>query len=307
MKIKGIIAVIVRRNRNNVIDIRRKRGRKNFSSYILETGSLQELIATKQRTKALTKYAWNEHSELARQRSLAANEIKQALIQTCHEYRFNNWQRGVKYKYGLQPLSTVGSLTYLGGRFNTGNAVNTEIPVFPALYIASNKDTALQEHLGQSMSSVSDLTAREFALINPASETIVSISGKLDKVFDLTNLDNLIPFVDIVKSFEFSKALKTEARHLGFREPSVIKTPMQLLEHLQLNDWRRIPGLFEIPAPSQIFGHLIQAAEIEGIYPKHLKLREFRKKSCNGNKFMIKWGDEKISNTSRATSINQAA
>jgi hypothetical protein len=163
-------------------------------TYLLESGSIKDIRRAKEVTNELLKYHWTYYSELARQRNEIQNKIQQAVIQTCIPYELNHWQRAVKYKYGLHPFSTVGSLSFIGGRFNTGKGVNTEVPHFSGLYVAENKDTALQEHLGQEKHN--QLTPREVALTNPASETIVSISGKIDKVFDLTDAKNLLPLVE---------------------------------------------------------------------------------------------------------------
>jgi len=225
---------------------------------------------------ALLKYQWNYYAELAGQRNTIQEEIKQALIQVCAPYEFQKWQRAVKYKYVLHPLSSVGSLTYIGGRFNTGTDVNAEVPSFPALYIAQDKDTALQEHLGQEPDKHSDLTPREIALTSAVSEAIVSVSGKLDKVFDLTKSSNLALFVDLIKNFKLSNELKETANKLNMKNPGIVRTPDDLIKTLLNPDWRQLPSNYDVPANSQIFGHLIYSSGIEGIlYPS-----KFTEKSC---------------------------
>lgn len=247
-----------------------RRTKKREISYLLESGTLADLRKAKSDTEKLLKYQWMYYSELAQQRSEIQDKIRDALIQTAIAYEINNWQRAVKYKYGLHPLSTVGSLTFIGGRFNTGKGVNTEVPVFSGLYIAQDKDTALQEHLGQ-ISNANGLTPREVALTNPSSESIVSISGKFDKIFDLTNYENLEPFVKLINKFKISKGLKIIAHELGLPNPEIIKTSKKLGETLLIPDWRTVPANFDVPSNSQIFGHLITLAGIEGIlYPSKL-------------------------------------
>lgn len=245
---------------------------KRSVQYLLEAGTLADMQEAKLITAALVKYQWDYYAELARQRNAIQEEIKEALIQTCISYEPCKWQRAVKYKYGLHPLSTVGSLTYIGGRFNTGSGVNTEVPNFPALYLAQDKDTALQEHLGQEPATLgSELTPRESALTNPTSETIVSVSGKLDKVFDLTNADNLAPFVEVIKNFTLSDELKAIAKNLQIENPGIVKTAAKLRETLLHHDWRELPNNYDVPSNSQIFGHLVFSSGIEGIlYPSKL-------------------------------------
>ncbi|HSW69228.1 MAG TPA: RES family NAD+ phosphorylase [Gammaproteobacteria bacterium] len=127
----------------------KRRALRSSVHHLLEVGTLESIRNAKQVTAEHLKYQWMYYAELARQRSLIKESIAQALTQTCISYHIKNWQRAVKYKYGLHPFSTMGSLVYIGGRFNTGVGVNQEVPSFPALYLAQDKDTALQEHLGQ--------------------------------------------------------------------------------------------------------------------------------------------------------------
>src|SRR5262249_4571598 len=150
-------------------------------------------------------------------------------------------------------------------------------PIFPGLYIAQDKETALQEHLGQEpVPQESKLTSLDIALTNPTSETIVSISGKLDKVFDLTKTNNLKPFVELVKNFKISKELKAAAKCLKLTIPKVIKTVDKLLKSLLCPDWRQLPSKYDVPSNSQIFGHLVYSSGIEGIlYPS-----KFTNKLC---------------------------
>ena len=172
----------------------------NPHGFVLEQGSIASLQKEKTRTKALLEYYWKFYSELAYQRNEKQEEILNALRENCAAgFEFQNWQRAVKYKYCLHPFSTVGSLADPGGRFNVGD-VNQNVRQFPALYVAADKETALQETLGQSDMGTG-LTALERALVNTQSETIVSVSGMVDRIFDLRNPRSLEPFVDIIKNF----------------------------------------------------------------------------------------------------------
>lgn len=245
--------------------------------HLLEHGTLQDMRKAKDKMALNLKYSWDYYSELAHQRSQIQEELKKALIKACiSKYSFTKWQRAVKWKYGLHPLSTVGSLTFIGNRFNTGQDVNSEVPSFPALYLASDKDTALQETLGQIEEKGSTLTARERALTNPQSEVIVSVSGELEKVFDLRTSASLNDFFDLIKDFTLSPTLKKTAKALGLIEPDTVQSLEQLSGTLLVENWRGPPAGFDVPANSQIFGHLIYNAGIEGIlYPS-----QFTRKNC---------------------------
>lgn len=256
--------------------------------YLLESGTLSDMLEAKRITEDMIKYQWDYYSELARQRDEIIGPIKESLISASKSFQFNRWQRGVKYKYSLHPLSTNGSLTNNGGRFNTGTNVNSQVPTFPALYLASDKDTALQEHLGQIPPSkeikkmiasslgmteedINELSPRELALCNPSSETVVSVSGKLDKVIDLRSYKSLELFVKLIKVFKISDDLKRRAMILGVSNPEVVKTAKQLLMTFLQSDWTLLPARYAVPSNSQIFGHLVFIAGIEGvIYPSKL-------------------------------------
>lgn len=107
--------------------------------------------------------------------------------------------------------------------------------------------------------------------LSTAGSLSFSISGQLDKVFDLTNIENLLPIVELTKNFTISKNLTRSARLLGIQRLGVIKTSAVLLEHLLDKNWRYLPTNFDVPSNSQIFGHLVYSSGIEGIlYPSKL-------------------------------------
>lgn len=135
----------------------------NKKEFVLEEVSFQELKEQKKRTQAFINY----YSELVLQREQLKDQIFDVLREKCISgYKFSNWQRAVKYKYSLHPLSCVGSMTFIGQRFNYGSDINGNLTAFPALYIAADKDTALQETLGQTdNNSEKRLSSQELALM----------------------------------------------------------------------------------------------------------------------------------------------
>jgi len=255
---------------------KQSRSKKQKSiDYLLERGTLEDLRQAKIRFNELRKFYWIYYSELARQREEIRPQIFEALNESSiSNFKFTGWQRAVKWKYGLHPFSAVGSMKMPGGRFNIGD-VNSNVPSFPALYIAVDKDTALQETLGQCKSSDDRLTSREIALTNPESETIVSVSGVIERVFDLRSAKNLRKFINLIKDFKIPQNIRVLGESLG--EPvGTVTTVSQLSEILLAEDWSHVPMLHDIPANSQIFGQLISLAGIEGIlYPS-----KFTRKEC---------------------------
>lgn len=237
--------------------------------FLLEKVRLSDLLASKKKVQQIIEYHWRYYSELAHQRKAIESEISHVLIQTSiSDFPFNGWQRSVKYKYGLHPFCILGSLTDPGGRFNIGDINPQSIPTFPALYLAHDKDTALQETLGQVEVPGSSFTPQELSLTSPDSITIVSVRGQLDKVFDVRSAKNLKKFVDLVKDFKLSRQLIDMARKLGEPLPETVQQPKKLHDVLHASNWRDWPMKVDVPASSQIFGQLVYFAGIEGILYK---------------------------------------
>jgi hypothetical protein len=234
--------------------------------FLLESGRLEDIPKSRAKLDALLKFHWEYHSELAFQRSKVYDSLKGSLLRTTEAFRFSSWQRAVKYKYSLDPLNTKGSRVDPGGRFNIGTIDTTRFVVFPGLYLAADKSTALAELLGRSDSN-QPLTPEELALTKPDSVTVVSVSGNLESVFDVRDAKNLVGFVNLIKDFQLSSALKAKAKELGLPsfKLTLIGAPETLQEELMKKNWRLWPMQFDVPTSSQIFGQIVQDAGIEGI------------------------------------------
>jgi len=241
--------------------------------YLLEQGTIESMNKAKARTEALLKYYWNYHHELEYQRQQISNKLSNILnAGSTPNFIFDQWQRVVKYKHSLNPLSAVGSLSDPGGRFNIGNINPQSFLSFPALYIARDKETAIQETLlGMIFNNQAKLSATELALTAPDSITIVSVTGKLDKILDVRSANQLRKFVNCVKHFTLTQKITDTAKYLGIEEPEIISRPKQMHDALLDKNWRYSPMHFDIPSVPQIFGQLVHHAGIEGIlYPSRL-------------------------------------
>src|SRR5262249_48215881 len=165
--------------------------------------------------------------------------------------------------YSLCPLSTKGSLADPGGRFNIGAIDPARFPIFSALYLASDKRTALAELLGRA-GPENSLSPEELALTKPASITIVSVSGKLESILDVRDTKNMAGFVNLIKGFHVSAGLLMKARRVGL-QIDIVRDSSRLAEELASNRWREWPMGYDVPAASQIFGRIVLDAGIEGI------------------------------------------
>jgi RES domain-containing protein len=190
--------------------------------------------------------------------------LKSSLRERAEPFEFSQWQRVVKYRYALHPLGTNGSVVDPGGRFNVGKIDSTRYPVFPALYVASDKGTALAELLGRRSTSGDSLTPEELALAKPDSIAAVSVSGHVDAMLDIRDARNLAAFVALIKDFRLTPALTSKARKLEF-PLNIIRTVPVLTDVLHAPNWREWPALYEVPAACQLFGRIVFDAQIEGI------------------------------------------
>lgn len=231
---------------------------------ILESGFVRDIPRSKREYERLLRFHWNFYSELAYQRSQVYETLKAALAEQAKPFEFEGWQRAVKYKYSLDPLSARGSLTDPGGRFNIGRIDPARFTTFPSLYVASDKKTALAELLGGNARG-QDLTAENLALTKPDSVTVVCIRGEIETALDVADEANLKEFVGLVRNFDLSQSLTQEARRLGIGPLRLTKSPKEMVKELRYTLWRIWPMQFDVPSPSQIFGQIAADAGIEGI------------------------------------------
>ena len=77
--------------------------------------------------------------------------------------------------------------------------------------------------------------------------------------------------MDKMRKFTLSTELKSEAKALSLPEPNIVQSPKKLMKTLLEPDWRKHPMDADLPSNSQLFGHLVYLAGIEGIlYPSKL-------------------------------------
>ena len=231
---------------------------------LLESGRISEITKSKAHYEQLLQFHWEFYSELAFQRNRVYESLKKSLRERAIPFEFTGWQRALKYKYSLDPLGTKGSLTDPGGRFNIGAIDPIRYPVFPALYVASEKGTAIAELLGRDDDSTS-LTREELALTKKDSISVVSVNGRFESVLNVRERSNLTAFVNLIRTFKLSKALLLKARMLGLSPVPLIRTVAELNLVLQDRNWRDWPMLFDVPSSTQIFGRIVLDAGIEGI------------------------------------------
>jgi hypothetical protein len=190
-------------------------------------------------------------------------------VGAAEPFEFSGWQRVVQMKYSDIPLSSHGSVNAIGGRFNVGSFDPEQFEPFPALYIAADKETAIQERLGEAEGAAEmDLLHRALQDKNPMS--IFSLRGNISLTLDLTRHEALQPFVEQIRNFNLPAAMRSWAQRLQVYAPELepVTNTERLIKVLLAVRWRAEPNMLGVPATSQIFGRLVRAAGIQAIrYP----------------------------------------
>lgn len=180
-----------------------------------------------------------------------------------------DWVRITDYQWCLAPLSPIGSLKRIGGRFNIGEDLDLRAKPFPALYIAHDTDTAMFEYFGGPPSSTA-LSSHEMMLRRSTSFTTFIIDGQLENVFDLRDYSKLTEFASIIRKFTLTKETRDIARKCSLPPRALMRSPRLMQEKIleASKDWRVEPLMADIPATCQIFARYIEAAGYEGLlYP----------------------------------------
>lgn len=187
--------------------------------------------------------------------------------------KLENWVRVVDWQWSLQPLSMVGSMRGIGGRFSYGSELTVvRRQEFPCLYLAADKTTAYCERFGgQPEKKLAGLSRQEYALRKAnISFATFDVNGIVNQVFDLRDKRNLKRFAQIISSFSWNESTRKLHANLGFSLPSLIRDVEQLRRRILAPPelWRQAGNAFGIPAPSQIFGWFLREAGFEAvIYP----------------------------------------
>lgn len=209
------------------------------------------------------------HFGLERQRRGCRADLLEALrFKSAPTLDLQDWVRIVDFRYCLTPLSAAGSLRNIGARFNVGQDLASAVGIaaWPALYAAQNFETAFREKFQISASRLAaGLTPEELALQDRDSFLVAFLQGEMRTVLDLSDAEALKPFCKKIGAFEVPRRALALARKLGIQPPQLVRNPSMLRRLLLSPKWRVTPIQFELPAPSQILGELVQSAGFEAM------------------------------------------
>ncbi len=174
---------------------------------LLDKFSQSSLRQWRKHHKAAHDYQTLLYFDLEGQRATHRKQLHDALRGTTIRFEFRSWARVVDYRYTLHPLSAVGSLKDIGGRFNIGEHVNpASFTPFPALYLGDRDRTALAEHFQSDDLKSNGLTREDFALTNNNSYSVVKLRGQLTNIFDLRRKLTLSHLLTLLSSSRFRHA-----------------------------------------------------------------------------------------------------
>jgi hypothetical protein len=184
----------------------------------------------------------------------------------------NGWVRIVSYQYSNSPLSCVGSMKSIGGRFNAGSELDPDtLSAWPALYVAQDYETAYREKFQlPTTGSVDGLTPMELALKAGASHSTVQLRGQLHRVFDMTTSANLNAVGRVLKKIGMPPRARVLKRKLGIapHDLRMVQNGADLFRVALEHNWRQLPIQFGLPARSHLLAQWIRAADFEAIlYP----------------------------------------
>lgn len=246
-----------------------KRTKKSRRSKTKQPITIDEFShATLQQWRKRYRAAHDYHTllyyDLAAQRAIHKQEIFDALSAGVGPISFDSWMRVVNFRFTLHPLSSVGSLKSIGGRFNYGEHIDqATFTAFPALYIAETDEVARAEYFQPPDPSI-DLDPEDFLLMKPGSYSVVALRGHLTTVFDLRKKTNVRDFLKIINKFTISERVK-KIGQIADESYGLLKTDKDLLDSLMEPSWRFLPMQYDVPSNSQIFGEIVRSAGFQGI------------------------------------------
>ena len=190
----------------------------------------------------------------------------------CAPMDFVGWVRMVTLRYADAPLAAAGSLKNFGGRFNIGADIDNAIrSPWPALYIASDHETAYREKFGMAKDDrIDGLSAEELTLTPGGSYSAIRLNGHLELVFDLAQEGTLDPVCKVLRKINLPAEAVRLQKRLKIPGPPVtmIRSAARLIREALDVNWRSLPAQFGNPAVSQILAGLILDAGYEAIrYP----------------------------------------
>jgi hypothetical protein len=229
---------------------------------LLEYFSDEQFMGWHALSKDIQDYHYLWFFELEGQRAANHAKLIESLATTAgRSVELTGWGRAVAYKYSHVPLSCVGSLKWVGGRFNYGVDIDSaRFASFPALYLAQDPETGLREMNGLLRGDRrAGLTAKELSLCSESGVAWIAVEGVVH------NVTNLRAFAGVISEFKVSRNVRAAEDRLRVKPLRLLNTLRELHASFMAENWREFPAQFSTPANSQLFGHLLAHAGFEAV------------------------------------------
>lgn len=203
--------------------------------------------------------------------------LRSELLASLQQHQSNplvlqGWVRIVDYQFTNMPLSSAGSLTAYGARFNVGMDLDPgTLTPWPALYLAEDYETAYREKFQlKSSQEIDGLKPEELALTHGRSNSTVLLKGRIERAFDMTSPRHLEAVAKVLKKIKMPDRAKNLKKKLRMKaaDLSMIQNGQGLYEAVLKHNWRVQPAQFGLPARSHILAELVRAAGFEAILYK---------------------------------------
>lgn len=224
--------------------------------------------------EGMVDYSSEHYSFFAHRRSQMFDQLKNALRSNTKSYGIQGWRRIVDHRFSNTPLSALGSILHFpGGRFNVGDIDKARFPVFAALYLAEDVETAYREMLSLDPNQDnSGLTSQELNAAGNISQFV--IEGQLTQVIDLTEAETLREFYEAIKKITIPPYYLQKAKQMKINPMLPVSSMGELMRTFLREDWRLMPMQFDVPANSQILGQIAYEAGIEGVLFPSVKTKK---------------------------------
>lgn len=229
---------------------------------LLERLSAADIDLYEETESKLKAFYLDEHYYYIAERAKRSIQITEALNKRTSLFEFTNHYRCVHAQYNDRPLSSAGSrISSIGGRFNFGR-INDSFQTFSALYLGEDARVARLEMRQVDERKPKQISFEEFEGVSISD---YRVHGVMNNILDITDTNNLKPFLKVISKIETSPSLSDEAIRVGLSHISAISNMKELINALLDPNWRLSVTRFSIPSNSQSFGALVRAAKIEGI------------------------------------------
>ena len=212
------------------------------------------------------------YSYLRDERQKKEELLRQALFEQSSSWT-DNLCRIVQFRFSQDPLCTYGSLKK-SGRFNCGKHQDIVTP-FPALYLASDHETAMEEKFPSNFQTARGLLSDKELSLDVRNHSFFNVKVSFQKTLDLRKRNSLKGFFSIILKFKIPTHIKNRITRTNSKRKPSNKVKLSVIKEFEVflatvfdPLHKEIEVYLQHPSNPQWLGHYCQLAGIEAIiYP----------------------------------------